>query len=105
MLLIGNHLHMSTIRKNILVPLADGYNEIYTAAIVGVFRAADYVFHVASIENKLTLKSIHGMNVVADRHITNCNWYYDAFIFLGDDDANRRMRDNVILKRKVTETK
>ena len=91
-------------KKKILIPICDGYNEMEAISVVGVFRNAGFIVHLASIEDDLMVRSMNRVQMIADVHISNtANMFYDAVILTGGAAANEVMRRSPILKRVVTQ--
>ena len=92
------------VKKKILIPICDGYDEMESVSVVGVFRNAGFIVHLASIEDDLKVTSLNRVQIIADIHISNtANVFYDAVILTGGAAANEVMRRSPILKRVVTQ--
>ena len=97
---------MSTVvKKKVMIPVCNGYNEIEVASVLGVFREAGITVYLTSVQNDLKITSANGMIIIADRHITNCNMFFDAVVLPGNESANKTMRKSAILRRIISETK
>ena len=80
--------------KDVLVPIADGCEEIETACIIDVLRRADADVTVASVGN-LQVTASRGMKLVADRLIADCvNNTYDLIALPGGMPGAERLRNS-----------
>ena len=80
--------------KKVLVPIADGSEEIETACIVDVLRRADANVTVASV-NKLQVTASRGMKLVADKLIPECvQNTYDLIVLPGGMPGAENLRDS-----------
>lgn len=80
--------------KKVLVPIADGSEEIETACIVDVLRRADANVTVASV-NKLQVTASRGMKLVADKLISECvQNTYDLIVLPGGMPGAENLRDS-----------
>ena len=80
--------------KKVLVPIADGSEEIETACIVDVLRRADANVTVASV-NKLQVTASRGMKLVADKLIPECvQNTYDLIVLPGGMPGAEHLRDS-----------
>ncbi len=95
--------------KDVLVPIADGCEEIETACIIDVLRRADADVTVASV-GKLQVTASRGMKLVADQLMSECvNNTYDLIALPGGMPGAERLRDSKelteILKRQQQDGK
>ncbi len=95
--------------KNVLVPIAEGSEEIETACIVDVLRRADATVTVASVGN-LQITGSRGMKFVADRLLTECvECKYDLIALPGGMPGAEHLRDSKelagLLKRQQQDRK
>lgn len=95
--------------KNVLVPIADGSEEIETACIVDILRRADATVTVASV-HKLQVTGSRDMKFVADRLLSECvNDIYDLIVLPGGMPGAEHLRDSKelteLLKRQKQEKK
>ena len=63
-------------KKQVLVPIAEGFEEIETVAIINILRRAGVEVTVASIMGKemsLTLKGSNGISLMADCYYEDCD--------------------------------
>lgn len=80
--------------ENVLVPIADGSEDIETAIIVDVLRRAGAVVTVASVSS-LQVKMAHGLKLSADKLITECvNETYDLIALPGGMPGAEHLRDS-----------
>ena len=59
--------------KQILIPIADGTEEIEAVTLIDVLRRARLVVTVASVSDQLTIEGANGISIVADRTIDECH--------------------------------
>ncbi len=95
--------------KKVLVPIADGCEEIETACIVDVLRRAEADVTVASV-GELQVTASRGMKLVADKLISECvNDSYDLIVLPGGMPGAENLRDSkelvAMLKRQQQEEK
>ena len=95
--------------KKVLVPIADGSEEIETACIVDVLRRADTAVTVASVGN-LQVTGSRGMRFVADQLLSECvNDTYDLIVLPGGMPGAEHLRDSKelaeLLKRQQQDKK
>ncbi|MDR4506863.1 MAG: DJ-1/PfpI family protein [Candidatus Brocadiaceae bacterium] len=80
--------------KKVLVPIADGCEEIETACIVDVLRRADADVTVASV-GKLQVTASRGMKLVADKLLSECVQHtYDLIVLPGGMPGAEHLRDS-----------
>ena len=80
--------------KKVLVPVADGSEEIETACIVDVLRRAEADVTVASV-NSLQITASRGMKLVADQLISECvQNTYDLIVLPGGMPGAEHLRDS-----------
>lgn len=84
--------------KKVLVPIADGIEEIEAACIVDVLRRAQVVVTVASV-GQLQISGSRGVKIVADCLISECaNEIYDLIALPGGMPGAEHLRDSKTLK-------
>ncbi|MBW2568870.1 MAG: DJ-1/PfpI family protein [Deltaproteobacteria bacterium] len=93
--------------KKVLVPIADGIEEIEAACIIDVLRRAGASVTVASVD-KLHVVAAHGVKLVADKLISDCTEnVYDLIALPGGMPGAERLRDSkeleLMLKRQESE--
>lgn len=59
--------------KQILIPIADGTEEIEVVTLIDVLRRAHLVVTVASVSSSTTIEGAHNISIVADRTIDECH--------------------------------
>ena len=79
--------------KKVLVPIADGCEEIETACIVDILRRAEADVTIASVNN-LQITASRGMKLIADKLISECvNDPYDLIVLPGGMPGAENLRD------------
>jgi 4-methyl-5(b-hydroxyethyl)-thiazole monophosphate biosynthesis len=95
----------STMSKKVLVPIADGTEEIEAACIVDTLRRAGAEVTVASVDNPQVTAS-RGMKLVADVRISDCaNQTYDCIVLPGGMPGAEHLRDSAPLIEKLKQQK
>ena len=84
--------------KTVLVPLANGFEEIEAIAIIDVLRRAGIDVVVAGIPGKI-VKGAHQINITADTKLEDVkNESFDAIILPGGDPGYKNLlKSNLIL--------
>lgn len=75
--------------RRILVPVANGSEEIETSAAVDTFRRAGADVTLASVEDSLTVTMSRGMKFVADDSIDSVKGPFDAVALPGTGSNNQ----------------
>ena len=93
--------------KKVLVPIADGMEEIEAACIIDVLRRAGAFVTVASVDS-LQITASHGVKIIADKLISDCaSDTYDLIALPGGMPGAERLRDSkeleLMLKRQQRE--
>jgi 4-methyl-5(b-hydroxyethyl)-thiazole monophosphate biosynthesis len=93
--------------KQVLVPIADGSEEIEAVCIIDVLRRAGAEVTAASVDN-LQVTASRGVKLVADAHITECvDRKYDLIVLPGGMPGAEHLRDSKelikILKQQKNE--
>ena len=84
--------------KHVLVPIADGTEEIEAVTLIDVLRRAGAQVTVASV-NKLQVTASRGVRLVADCLIGQCaDKSYDMVVLPGGMPGAEHLRDNAVLK-------
>ncbi len=79
--------------KNVLVPMADGSEELETVCIVDVLRRAGARVTLASV-GKLEIKASKGVTLIADCMLTECiDQTYDLMALPGGMPGSEHLRD------------
>lgn len=83
---------------NVLVPIADGTEEIEAVTIIDVLRRADAQVTVASV-GPLQVTASRGVKIVADCLIDDCiNQMFDLVVLPGGIPGAEHLRDSATLK-------
>ncbi len=83
--------------KRVLVPIADGTEEIEAACIIDTLRRAGAEVTVASVGGPQITAS-RGMKIVADARISDCvNQTYDCIALPGGMPGAEHLRDSALL--------
>ncbi len=78
----------------ILVPIADGSEDIETVAIIDVLRRAQFDVTVASVMTALQITAARGTRIVADMFLTDCETrQFDAIALPGGLPGAHHLRD------------
>jgi len=80
--------------KRVLVPIADGSEEIEACTIIDVLRRAKLDVTVASCSANLQVTASRGVQIVADKSIADCkNEVYDCIVLPGGLPGAEYLRD------------
>lgn len=91
--------------KKVLVPIADGIEEIEAVCIIDVMRRAGAEVTVASVTG-LEVTASRGVNLVADRSITDClDETFDLIALPGGMPGAEHLRDSEALRRLLVDQK
>jgi 4-methyl-5(b-hydroxyethyl)-thiazole monophosphate biosynthesis len=86
--------------KSVLVPVADGTEDLEAVAIIDVLRRADAKVTVASITGSRQVTFSRGMVITADALLENCvTREYDLVVLPGGIPGAENLRDSVDLVR------
>lgn len=81
-----------------LIPSADGFEEIELVSIIDILRRAEISVTLASITSSLTIKGGHGINIVCDDFLHNCqNHPYDLIALAGGTSNAESLSQNPLL--------
>jgi 4-methyl-5(b-hydroxyethyl)-thiazole monophosphate biosynthesis len=84
--------------KKVLVPIADGTEEIEAVCIVDVLRRAGAQVTVASVEKSLQVTASRGVKIVADSRIEDCTAAsFDLIVLPGGMPGAEHLRDSEAL--------
>ncbi|XP_071736789.1 protein DJ-1 homolog C isoform X2 [Rutidosis leptorrhynchoides] len=88
----------------VLIPIANGSEDIDVITVVDILRRAKLDVTVASVEKTLTISGSHGIKSVADKLIKNAaESVYDLIILPGGDTGVERLQKSRILKKLLKE--
>jgi len=95
-------------KPSVLVPIADGSEEIEASVIINVLRRAGAQVTIASAKSVLEVTGARGIKIVADKLLGDClHEQYDLIALPGGMPGAEHLRDNaeliMILKRQVKE--
>ena len=91
--------------KKVLVPIADGIEEIEAVCIIDTLRRAGAEVTVASVD-ALQVTASRGVKLVADATIASCaDVTYDAIVLPGGMPGAEHLRDSADLVAKLKEQK
>lgn len=96
--------------KTVLVPVADGVEDLETVTIIDVLRRAGAQVTVASVQSENLVRAAHGVGLVADRLLTECTKEsFDLVVLPGGMPGADHLRDSVplveLLKRQKDQNK
>jgi 4-methyl-5(b-hydroxyethyl)-thiazole monophosphate biosynthesis len=84
--------------KRVLIPIANGTEELEAIALIDTLRRAGAEVTVASVEAQREVTTAHGVRLVADALIGECaNRSYDAIILPGGMPGAEHLRDSAAL--------
>lgn len=85
--------------KKVLIPIANGSEEMEATILIDTLRRAGAEVTVASVQD-LQIKASRGLNIVADELIANCkDEVYDVIALPGGLPGADHLRDSEILKK------
>jgi 4-methyl-5(b-hydroxyethyl)-thiazole monophosphate biosynthesis len=88
--------------KKVLVPIADGSEEIEAVSIIDVLRRAGADVTVASVMAELTVTASRGVKIVADKGIAECeSGDFDLIVLPGGMPGAEHLRDSETLVRML----
>eukprot|EP00919_Chromeraceae_sp_WS-2016_P013662 GHVR01032186.1.p1 GENE.GHVR01032186.1~~GHVR01032186.1.p1 ORF type:complete len:146 (+),score=32.50 GHVR01032186.1:63-500(+) len=84
--------------KKVLVPVAEGVEEVETVTIIDVLRRAGADVTIASTTGHLQVKCAHKLNIVADKLISDCkDTHFDLIAVPGGMPGAEHLRDCKVL--------
>jgi len=84
--------------KSVLLPIADGTEEIEAVCIIDTLRRAKADVTVASVTGKFLVTCSRGVKITADVHIADCiNKDYDLVVLPGGMPGAEHLRDSAQL--------
>ncbi|MAR90158.1 MAG: DJ-1 family glyoxalase III [Pseudomonadota bacterium] len=93
-------------KQRVLVPIADGSEDIESATIIDVLRRAELEVTVASVmpEGRLEITAARGIRMVADAHIEQCQGQtFDLIALPGGAKGAENLRDSELLIEMLRE--
>jgi protein deglycase len=91
--------------KKVLVPVANGTEELEAVTVIDVLRRAEIDVTVASVQN-LQVKCSRGVNLVADKLLEDClETPFDMIILPGGIPGAENLRDSEKLKMLLEKQK
>eukprot|EP01090_Pellita_catalonica_P015342 TRINITY_DN4149_c0_g2_i1.p1 TRINITY_DN4149_c0_g2~~TRINITY_DN4149_c0_g2_i1.p1 ORF type:complete len:186 (-),score=20.16 TRINITY_DN4149_c0_g2_i1:10-567(-) len=88
--------------KTVLVPIANGSEEIEAVCVVDTLRRAGAEVTVASVEDSCTVTMSRKIKIVADRLLKDCEKEtFDLIVLPGGMPGAERLRDNPTLKTLI----
>jgi 4-methyl-5(b-hydroxyethyl)-thiazole monophosphate biosynthesis len=85
--------------KKVLIPIANGTEELEAIGIIDTLRRAGAEVTIASVQN-LEITGANGIKIIADKLITDCeNEKYDLIALPGGLPGARYLHDNPILTK------
>jgi protein deglycase len=91
--------------KRVLVPIADGSEEIEAVSIIDVLRRAGAEVTVAGVD-QLDVTALRGVRLVADILLADCrNKTYDLIALPGGGPGAKRLRDSEVLTHMLIDQK
>ena len=86
----------------VLVPLANGFEELEAVAVVDVLRRGGVEVVMASIHDSQDVKGAHGMSVRADALFADvADAEYDAIVLPGGGDGTENLKNSDALFRRL----
>ena len=84
--------------KTVLVPVADGTEELEAVAIIDILRRASAAVTVASVSGKRQITASRGVVIIADALIEDCaDREYDLVVLPGGIPGAEHLRDSHVL--------
>eukprot|EP00890_Picochlorum_soloecismus_P000185 jgi/Picsp_1/1167/NSC_04648-R1_dj-1 family protein len=100
---------MGSASKKVLVPIADGSEEMEAVIVIDVLRRAGADVIVASTGPGTEVKCSRGVKIVADKLIQDCSEDYDLVVLPGGMPGAENLRDSeplvAILKSQKVQSK
>ena len=91
--------------KQVLVPIADGTEELEVVALIDILRRGGAQVTVASVCD-LAVKTAHGLSIVADCLLRDCSKkQYDLIVLAGGSKGAEHFRDDKLLVSLLKEQK
>ncbi|KAG8364255.1 hypothetical protein BUALT_Bualt19G0109200 [Buddleja alternifolia] len=88
----------------VLIPVANGSEEIEVVTIIDILRRANANVVVVSVEKSLQIVASSGTNIIADKMISAvADSIYDVIILAGGTSGSERLHKSKILKKLLKE--
>jgi 4-methyl-5(b-hydroxyethyl)-thiazole monophosphate biosynthesis len=92
--------------QKVLVPIADGIEEMEAITIIDVLRRAGAQVTVASVEATTQITASRGVKIIADTRIDSCNGQdYDCIVLPGGMPGAEHLRDSKPLTELLNKQK
>ncbi|KAK4491113.1 hypothetical protein RD792_001836 [Penstemon davidsonii] len=89
---------------HVLIPLANGFEEVEVVTIIDILRRANAYVTVASVERSLQILGSNGTKIIADKAISAASEsIYDLIILAGGISGAERLHKSRILKKLLKE--
>lgn len=90
-------------KKKVLVPIAEGTEEMEAVCIIDILRRADTEVVVASVSEGLQVTASRGVKIIADKMISDClDEAYDLVVLPGGIPGAEHLRDSDTLTQILT---
>ncbi|KAI3945161.1 hypothetical protein MKW92_038400 [Papaver armeniacum] len=90
----------------VLIPIANGSEEIEVVTLIDVLRRANVEVIVASVEKSVQIVASQGTNIVADKSISEASEsIYDLIVLPGGAAGADRLQKSKVLKKMLKEQK
>jgi 4-methyl-5(b-hydroxyethyl)-thiazole monophosphate biosynthesis len=92
--------------KKVLVPLADGFEDIEAVSIIDVLRRGEVAVVTAALADEPVATSAHGIRMVADACLSDVlEEEYDAIILPGGGEGTNNLKKNAPLLERLARQK
>lgn len=89
-----------------LIPSADGFEEIELVSIVDILRRAQVSVTLASITSSLTIKGGHGISLICDKLLKDCeNIHWDLIALAGGTANAEALSESQLLLQMLRKQK
>lgn len=93
-------------KTNVLVPLAEGFEDLETVSIVDILRRGEVSVILASIDETILVKGAHGTVIKADALLKDVSSLkYDAIVLPGGALGADNLRRSILLRQIMEESK
>ncbi|XP_048492339.1 protein DJ-1 homolog C isoform X2 [Beta vulgaris subsp. vulgaris] len=91
---------------HVLIPVANGSDEIEVVTIVDILRRAKVNVVIASVEKSLQILASHGTKIITDKFINvDAESVYDLIVLPGGLNGAKRLSKSKVLKKLLQEQK